>query len=436
MVPRPASTRRPGWRAALRELGPVARTTCVGVGDAENDHALPDAVRVLRRRRQRAARAQGDRRPRDRRRPRRRRRELIERLIADDLAELDAAPGAAPRPARHAAGRRRGAHRSATARAAGRAAPSGSGKSTLDHRPLERLMPSRLPVLRHRPRGRLRELRGRRRPRRPRSAPPAVDEVLDAAEEPGPERRREPARRCRSPTGPPFFAGAAAARSRSCGRAPAGRTGWSSTRRTTCCRRRGAGRPHAAARADAARSCITVHPEHAGAGAVLATVNAVVAVGRAPAGDARGFADGQRPPAPPVPRGPCRRARRCLVPAGTSRPVRSRSAPRAARGGATRASTPGRARPDRSFLLPRPGGQAQPARAEPRCCSCSWPTAWTTATWAHHLQPATTRAGCASSIKDDELADEVAAIEGSDADTGEPRALVRAAIERRYTLPA
>ena len=47
-----------GLAAALAELG-LSPHNVVGVGDAENDHALLDAVRVRRRGRERAAGAQG-----------------------------------------------------------------------------------------------------------------------------------------------------------------------------------------------------------------------------------------------------------------------------------------------------------------------------------------------------------------------------------------
>ena len=109
---------------------------------------------------------------------------------------------------------------------------------------------------------------------------PLVDEVLDVLARPDAQRRRQPARRRRSSIGP-SSSRSCCPRSPSCARAPAGRTGSSSTRRTTCCRRSGNRPPSVPARA--ARHALRHRASRAASRQpVVETIDTVLVVGEHP----------------------------------------------------------------------------------------------------------------------------------------------------------
>ena len=58
------------------------------------------------------------------------------------------------------------------------------------------------------------------------------------------------------------------------------------------------------------------------------------------------------------------------------------------------------------------------------------------ATWLHHLERGDYSRWFREAIKNEDLAREAAAIEQAAAPASESRARIRAAIDRRYTLPA
>ena len=154
---------------------------------------------------------------------------------------------------------------------------------------------ARLPVLRHRSRGRL---RGARRAPSCWAAPTACrrrEEVLERARAARPERRRQPARPA-DRAAPGVLRSACWPRCSSCARAPAGRTGSWSTRRITCCRRRGTRRRALVAAGPASGLLlITVHPNKIAQPALDAVD--VVLRDRARRGETlRGFAETRRSP--------------------------------------------------------------------------------------------------------------------------------------------
>jgi len=92
--------------------------------------------------------------------------------------------------------------------------------------------------------------------------------------------------------------------------------------------------------------------------------------------------------------------------------------------------------PERSFFFKGPEG-ALNLRAQNLILFMQMGEGVDDATWMHHLRQGDYSAWFREAIKDRELADEVHGIEArKDVSPTESRRLVRAAIERHYTLPA
>ena len=160
MVLPPGVNKATGLAAALDDLR-LSPHNVVAVGDAENDHALlqacecgvavANAVPMLKERADLVTAAPHGAGVV----------ELIDRLIADDLAELAPCARAPRRAPRAPRGRTAPMRLAPYGRDVLLAGPSGGGKSTLTNGLLERLADARLPVLPRRPRGRLRGSSGR-----------------------------------------------------------------------------------------------------------------------------------------------------------------------------------------------------------------------------------------------------------------------------------
>jgi HAD superfamily hydrolase (TIGR01484 family) len=182
---------------------------------------------------------------------------------------------------------------------------------------------------------------------------------------------------------------------------------------------------------------ITVHPESV-APAVLKSVDLLLAVGAAPERTIDAFcrAAGEaapRPPAAELGTGEVLLWRRRD---GTT-PVRVRTEPpRAERRRHSRKYAEGELAPEDCFYFRGPEGKLN-LRAQNLALFLQLADGVDDETWLHHLRRNEYSAWFRAAVKDDGLADEVGRIEARpDAPPGESRAAIRAAVERRYTLPA
>ena len=433
---RRASTRRPAWPPRSRELG-LSPHNVVGVGDAENDHAflalcecaaaVANALPAVKERADFVTR--GDHGAGVV--------ELIDELIADDLRRPRAPAGAPPPPARHPA--------TTAARCACRpyganvliAGPSGSGKSTLATGAPGAADRARLPVLRHRPRGRLRDLRGGGGRWASGTAAPTADEVLELLKRPGQNvvvnlLGLPLADRPRVLPGP-AAAAAGAARAHRPAALARGRRGAPPAARVV-----GAGRPGPARRSWRGLLLITVHPEHV-APAVLATVDAVVAVGEAPETTLGEFCQALAEQPPALAAADARDRARCC--SGRGRPGTHRAgcaSPRAAteRRRHRRKYAEGDLPPDRSFYFRGPEGKLN-LRAQNLILFLQLAEGVDDETWLYHL-----RRGRLLALvpRGDQgrgprrQGGERRGLAGVSA--GDSRGLIAEAIEEHYTLPA
>jgi HAD superfamily hydrolase (TIGR01484 family) len=180
---------------------------------------------------------------------------------------------------------------------------------------------------------------------------------------------------------------------------------------------------------------ITVHPESV-APAILSSVNLVLAVGESPEKTIRDFCKviSEEPPEPVsvvLKSGEVLAWRR-----GEDRPVHVRTTPpRTERIRHSRKYAEGELGPDRSFRFRGPDGKLN-LRAQNLGLFLQMADGVDDATWLYHLRRGDYSRWFREEIKDDGLADEARQVEQrEDASPQESRAAIRAAIERRYTLP-
>jgi hydroxymethylpyrimidine pyrophosphatase-like HAD family hydrolase len=181
---------------------------------------------------------------------------------------------------------------------------------------------------------------------------------------------------------------------------------------------------------------VTVHPDYLSP-AVLATTDTVIAVGDAPGETIRQFcaAIGEGPPPAAL---PAEEGTVVLWPrsAGAA-PFRLRVTPgRAERHRHTRKYAEGELPADRSFYFTGPEGKMH-LRAQNLILFLQMADGVDDATWMHHLRHGDYSRWFRECIKDDGLAAEAERVERlAGASARDSRALIRAAVEQRYTLPA
>jgi HAD superfamily hydrolase (TIGR01484 family) len=431
MVLPPTVNKATGLAAALAELKLSPHNT-VGVGDAENDHAflaacecavaVSNALPALKERADFVTR--GDHGTGVT--------ELIDHLIADDLA------AAGPRLRRHdvlLGAREDGAEE--------RIAPyglnilvagsSGSGKSTLTTGVLERLEGSCYQYVVIDPEGDYSSLKGAVILGDPTRAP-LMEEALGVLEEPnrnvvvillGVALEHRPAfftsllprlLELRARTGRPHWIVVDEAHHLM----PAG---WKPA-------------PQTLPREINGMLYITVHPD-AVAPAVLNTVDLLLAVGAEPEKTVTAFckAAGRKPP-PWEPVELATGETLAWRTDSTRPPIRVRSEPpRGDRVRHSRKYAEGSVGPERSFTFSGPAGKLN-LKAQNLVVFLQMADGVDDKTWMHHLRRRDYSRWFREAIKDDELAAEAAEVEGRrEAKPKESRAAIRAAIEKRYTLP-
>jgi HAD superfamily hydrolase (TIGR01484 family) len=182
---------------------------------------------------------------------------------------------------------------------------------------------------------------------------------------------------------------------------------------------------------------ITVHPD-AVASAVLKSVNLLLSVGTEPGKTVAAFckaADHKTPALQPVElaAGETLAWRTDSVAA----PVRVRSEPpRGERVRHSRKYAEGSVGPERSFTFTGPAGKLN-LKAQNLVVFLQMADGVDDESWMHHLRRNDYSRWFRDAIKDVELATEAAGIEGrKNANPQESRAAIRAAVEKRYTLPA
>jgi hydroxymethylpyrimidine pyrophosphatase-like HAD family hydrolase len=182
--------------------------------------------------------------------------------------------------------------------------------------------------------------------------------------------------------------------------------------------------------------CITVHPDQV-APAVLSRVNVLVAVGGSPETTLRQVcaARGQNPPALPATTLGPGEVVVWSMDAGPD-PVRVRIVPpRAERHRHTRKYADGELPPDRSFYFRGPERKLN-LRAQNLLLFLQIADGLDDETWLHHLRQGDYSRWFREGIKDESLAAEAARVEGlTAASPKESRSLIRRAIEARYTQP-
>jgi HAD superfamily hydrolase (TIGR01484 family) len=182
---------------------------------------------------------------------------------------------------------------------------------------------------------------------------------------------------------------------------------------------------------------ITVHPDQV-APAVLASVDTVVAVGGSPEATLRQFAASRGEKAPAVPPVTLAAGEVLFWPRGAGRdPFRVRVAPaRGERRRHSRKYAEGELPPDRSFYFRGPEGKLN-LRAQNLMLFLQMAEGVDDDTWTYHLRRGDYSQWFREKIKDEVLAAEAERVEGLEATTPEEsRALIKAAVEKHYTLPA
>src|SRR6266700_2528727 len=182
---------------------------------------------------------------------------------------------------------------------------------------------------------------------------------------------------------------------------------------------------------------ITVHPEHV-APAVLSSIDIVVAIGKSSDDTLRAFGEavGAPPPATlPGTAGPGAALLWRRRPEARD-PVWVRTlAPKSEHRRHVRKYATGELGEDKSFYFRGPAGQLN-LRAQNLALFIQLAEGVDDETWLHHLQIQDYSRWFREAIKDEALASEAASVEeDTSLPPRESRALIRAAIERRYTLP-
>lgn len=420
-----------GLAAALADLG-LSPHNVVGVGDAENDHAflsacecavaVANALPALMERADvvtRGTRGAGVT-------------ELIEAMIADDLAS------AAPKLARHhlrLGDRDGGGDESIDPYSCGIlvTGTSGSGKSTLTTGLLERLSAANYQFVIVDPEGDYTELEFAVALGSPGRAP-LVDEVLDVL--------RDPARNAvvnllgvSLDHRPAFFDQLLPALLEM--RTRTGRPHWLVIDEAHHLLP-GGGHPsehHHPAELHGT-VMITVHPESV-APRALETVAVLLAVGKHPGKTIAAFCKAAGVKAPRVPDVntlPSGDAVLWRVGADAAVVVHTEP-PKSERKRHSRKYAEGNLGPDRSFYFRGPEGKLN-LKAHNLVLFLQMADGVDDETWEFHLQHGEYSRWLRDEVKDPGLAEEVAAVEEEAGDPTESRAAVRAAIEKRYTLPA
>ena len=182
---------------------------------------------------------------------------------------------------------------------------------------------------------------------------------------------------------------------------------------------------------------ITVHPERVAA-AALESVSVVLGVGGSGADAIRGFCAATGRPVPmSVPVSLDAGEALFWSPQGNAAPLVFRaSPPRAERRRHVRKYAEGELGLDRSFYFRGPGNRLN-LRAQNLGLFVQIAEGVDDATWLHHLRRGDYSRWFRDAIKNEDLAREAAAIEAAaDVSAGDSRARIRAAIDQRYTLPA
>jgi hypothetical protein len=182
---------------------------------------------------------------------------------------------------------------------------------------------------------------------------------------------------------------------------------------------------------------ITVHPEHV-ATAVLESVSVVVGVGGSGADTIRAFCASTGRSAPRWDPAPLQPGEGLFwSPESDAGPLVFRtSSPRAERRRHVRKYAEGELGPDRSFYFRGPDNRLN-LRAQNLGLFVQIAEGVDDATWLHHLERGDYSRWFREAIKNEDLAREAAAIEqAAEAPASDSRARIRAAIDRRYTLPA
>jgi hydroxymethylpyrimidine pyrophosphatase-like HAD family hydrolase len=182
---------------------------------------------------------------------------------------------------------------------------------------------------------------------------------------------------------------------------------------------------------------ITVHPEHV-APAVLSSIDMVVAIGRSSDETLRAFGEavgGQLPRDLPKTAEPGEALLWLRRPEARD-PIWFRTTPpRAEHRRHVRKYATGELGEDKSFYFRGPAGRLN-LRAQNLALFVQLAEGLDDETWLHHLREQDYSRWFREAIKDEELAGEAARVEeDSSMSPGESRALIKAAIEQRYTLP-
>jgi hypothetical protein len=183
---------------------------------------------------------------------------------------------------------------------------------------------------------------------------------------------------------------------------------------------------------------VTVHPDQV-APEALATVELVFAVGKEPAATLRQFCTAVGEPAPEVASDQALEPGEALLwRRGSKDPPRkvTVTGPRQARHRHTRKYAVGELGPDRSFYFRGPDA-ALNIRVQNFMLFNQIAEGIDDATWLHHLEAGDYSTWVRDCVKDEELADEIAAVEGeAGLDAAASRQRIIEAISRRYTAPA
>jgi hypothetical protein len=182
---------------------------------------------------------------------------------------------------------------------------------------------------------------------------------------------------------------------------------------------------------------ITVHPDQV-APRVLAAVELVIAVGASPERTLTAFSEALEHPAPATAPGTLEPGEALAWPRhATSQPVRLRSAPgRTERRRHRRKYAEGDLGADRSFYFRGPEG-ALNLLAQNLTLFVQLADGVDDATWLHHLHRGDYSRWLRHAVKDEGLAADTAQIEARrDLSARASRAMIRDAIEQRYTVPA
>jgi hydroxymethylpyrimidine pyrophosphatase-like HAD family hydrolase len=182
---------------------------------------------------------------------------------------------------------------------------------------------------------------------------------------------------------------------------------------------------------------ITVHPDQV-APAVLAAVDLVIAVGGSPERTMASFSEALGHPAPATAPVTLEPGEALVWPRhATPQPFRLRSSPgQTERRRHQRKYAEGELGADKSFYFRGPEGTLN-LRAQNLILFLQLADGVDDATWLYHLRQGDYSRWFRDSVKDEGLAADTARIEArSDLSASASRALVRAAIEQRYTLPA